>query len=186
MTKLKKIIDKFEKKSLSNKNWINSWVKIINESLFLLIRSLFNKDANTTLSIQNLRKEFEVRIYIKKEEKIKKIIIAIINNIINKVYKTNIEATLSIREKKIIVVERQFDIVIFKIKTKKSKRILKKNNFWTKKILSNASLCKVNYSIIIYKVKVKSILKNIKKDNAKTFIKINNYIYSKIIINKTK
>ena len=50
------------------------------------------------------------------------------NNVINKARDTNVEAILSIR-KNIIIVKRRFDIVIFRVKTKKSKRILKKNNF---------------------------------------------------------
>jgi len=126
-----------------------------------------------------------VKIYIKRVKKIKRVITIITNNIISRIRDTNIEATLSIH-KNIIIVKRQFNIVIFEVKTKKSKKILKKNNFETKKILSNASLRKVNDNIIIYKIKVKSIFKNIEKNNTKIFIKINNYIYSKIIINKTK
>ena len=96
--------------------------------MLLLVRSSFNKDANTTLSIQSFRKEFEVKVYIKKEKKIKRIIIATINNIIKRVYNTNVEATLLVR-KNIMIVKRRLDIVIFRIKTKKSKKILKKNNF---------------------------------------------------------
>ncbi len=87
---------------------------------------MFNKNAHVILLIQNLRKKFEIKIYIKREKKIKKIIIATTNNIIDRIYETNIEATLSIR-KNIIAIRRQFDLVIFWVKTKKIKRILKKN-----------------------------------------------------------
>jgi len=169
LTRFKKIIDKFEKKSISNKNWVNNWVKIINKSLLLLVRSFSNKNASIALLVRSLRKEFEVRVYIKKKEKIKRIIITTINNIISRIRDANVGATLLVR-KNIIIVKRQFNIVIFKVKIKKSKRILKKNNFWTKKILSNASLRETNYNIIIYEIKVENMLKNIKKDDTKIFI----------------
>jgi len=51
-------------------------------------------------------------------------------------------------------------------------------------MLSNASLRKVSYNIIIHKIRIKKIFKNIEKNDAKTLIKINNYIYSKVIIDK--
>ncbi len=95
--------------------------------MFLSIRSLFNKNANITLLIRSFRKEFEVKVYIKKEKKIKKIIITTINNIINRICNANVEATLSIR-KNIIIVKKQFNIVIFRVKTKKSKQLLNKKN----------------------------------------------------------
>ncbi len=88
--------------------------------MFLSIRSLFNKNANTTLLIQSFRKEFEIKVYIK-INKIKRVIITTINNIINKVRDANVEATLLIR-KNIIIVKRQFNIVIFRIKIKKNKK----------------------------------------------------------------
>jgi len=53
-------------------------------------------------------------------------------------------------------------------------------------MLLNASLCKVNYNIVVHKIRVKKMFKNIKKDDVKTLIKINNYIYSKVTINKIK
>ena len=96
--------------------------------MLLSIRNSLNKDANIILLIQSLRKEFEVRVYIKREKKIKKVISTITNNIIDKIRNANVEATLLIR-KNIIAIKRQLDIVVFKVKTKKSKRILKKNNF---------------------------------------------------------
>ncbi len=77
------------------------------------------------LLIQNLCEKFEVKVYIKKKKKIEKIIIATTNNIINKARDIDIKAILLIC-KNIIIIKKRFDIVIFRIKTKKSKRILKK------------------------------------------------------------
>jgi len=185
LTRLEKIVDKFEKKSILDKNWINSWVKIISKNLLLLAWSLFNKDANIAPLVRSFHEEFEVRVYIKREKKIKRIITTITNDIIDRARNIDVKAAFLVR-KDIIIVRKQFDIVIFRIKIEKSKRILKKNNFWTKKILSNASLREANYDIIVYKIKVESILKNIEKNDAKTFIKINNCLYLRVIIDKTK
>ncbi len=96
--------------------------------MLLLIRSSFNKDANTTLLVRSFCKKFEIRVYLKKKEKIKKIITTTTNNIISKARNANVKAMFSIY-KNIIIVKRQFDIVILKIKIEKSKKILKKNNF---------------------------------------------------------
>ncbi len=93
--------------------------------MLLLVRNSFNKNTYRALLIQNLCKEFEVKVYIKKKEKIKRVIIATINNIINKIRNANIETTF-FNTQNIIIIKKQFDIVIFKIKTKKNKRILKK------------------------------------------------------------
>ena len=149
------------------------------------IRSLFNKNVRRILLVQSLCKKFKIKIYIKKKKKIKKIITITTNNRINRIRETNTKATLSIY-KNIIAIKRRLDFVIFQLKIKESKRILKKNNFWTKEILSNASLREINFEIIIYKVRVASISKNIKKNDAKTFIKVNNCIYSKVTINNIK
>ncbi len=130
------------------------------------IQSLLNKSARITLLIESLRKKFKIKIYIKKEKKIKRIIATTTNNIINQIYKTNTKTTLSIY-KNIRAIRRRFDLVIFRIKTKKNKRVLKKNNFWTKKILSNANLRKVNFEIIIYKIRVKSIFKKYREKQRK-------------------
>ncbi len=105
---------------------------MINKNLLLSTRNSFNKNANTTLSTQNFCEKFEIRIYIKKEEKIKRIITTTTNNIIDKARDTNVETIFSIR-KNIIIVKRRFDIVIFRVKTKKSKKILKKTIFEQKK-----------------------------------------------------
>jgi len=88
----------------------------------LSIRNLLNKNARVILSIQSLREKFEIKIYIKREKKIKKIIVTTINNIIDRIRETNTKATLLIY-KNIIAIRRQFDFVIFRIKIKESKKI---------------------------------------------------------------
>ncbi len=86
--------------------------------------------------------------------------------------------------KNIKIIKRYLKLFIFKIITKSNKEILEKNNFYIKKILSNASLRKVNYNIIVYKSRVKKIFENIVKKRVTIFIKINKNIYLKIVIKK--
>lgn len=86
--------------------------------------------------------------------------------------------------KNIKIIKRYLKLLIFKIITKSNKEILEKNNFYIKKILSNASLRKVNYNIIVYKSRVKKIFENIVKKRVTIFIKINKNIYLKIVIKK--
>jgi len=51
-------------------------------------------------------------------------------------------------------------------------------------MLLNTNLRKVNYNVIVHEIRIKRMLKNIKKNDAKTLIKINNYIYSRVTIEK--
>ena len=134
-------------------------IKIINKNLLLSIRSSLNKNVCVILLVQNFRKKFEIKIYIRKEYKIKKIITITTNNIVSRIRKINTRATLLIY-KNIIAIKNQSNFVIFRIKTKESKRILKRNNSWTKKILLNINLCEVNFEIVIHKIKEESMFKN--------------------------
>ena len=74
--------------------------------------------------------------------------------------------------------------MIFWIKMKSSKRTLKKNNFWIKKILLNACLHEVSFEIVIHEIRIEEMSKNIEKKEIKTLIKINKDIHSKIMIEK--
>ncbi len=78
------------------------------------------------------------------------------------------------------------DLLIFQIKTKDSKKILKENDFWIKEMSLNISLHEVSFEVIVHEVKVKEMFKDIEKKKAKTLIKINKDIYSEIMIKKIK
>jgi len=66
--------------------------------------------------------------FIKKEKEIKRIIIITTKNIINSAQKVDVDKTLLMR-KNIEIIKRQLNLLIFRVKTKNSKKILKKNNF---------------------------------------------------------
>ena len=107
----------------------------------------------------------------------------ITKNIVNKTKNVVVAKILSTR-KNIEIIKRRSRLFIFKIKTKKNKKILEKNDFWIKKILSSASTRNVNYDVMIHEMKMKKMSQNMKKKNAKTFTKINASIHSRMKINK--
>ncbi len=88
--------------------------------------------------------------------------------------------------KNIETMKKWLNLLIFWIKTKDSKKILKKNDFWIKEISSNTSLHEVNFKIMIHEIKVEEMFKNIKKKTMKTLIKINKDIHLKMMIEKVE
>ncbi len=97
----------------------------------------------------------------------------------------NINEMLSMH-KNIETMKKWLNLLIFWIKTKDSKKILKKNDFWIKEISSNARLHEVNFKIMIHEIKVEEMFKNIKKKTMKTLIKINKDIHLKMMIEKVE
>jgi len=183
LKKLKKIIDKLEKKLVKNKKRVDNWTKRVRKKSITFFRSYFNLSVDIASSIRNFYKKFEIKIFIKSEKKIKRIIIITTKNIVNWARKIDVNKTLFAR-KNIEIIKRRLKLLIFRIKTKNNKKILKKNNFWIKKISLNASLREASYNIVVHKIKIKKMLKNIKKKKTKMFIKINKNIYLKITIEK--
>ncbi len=106
-------------------------------------------------------------------------------NIVRWVKKINIDEML-LMCKNIETMKRWSNLLIFQVKMKDSKKILKKNDFWIKKILLNINLCKVSFKIVIHEIKIEEMFKDIKKKKIKAFIKINKDIYLKMMIEKVK
>ncbi len=67
---------------------------------------------------------------------------------------------------------------------KSSKRTLKKNDFWIKKISLNAYLHEISFKVVIHEIKIEEMFKNIKKKKMKALIKINKNIHSEMMIEK--
>ncbi len=88
--------------------------------------------------------------------------------------------------KNIKTMKRWSNLLIFWIKIKDSKRILKKNDFWIKEISLNASLHEVSFKIVIHKIRIEEMFKNIEKKRMKALIKINKDIHLKMMIKKVK
>jgi len=132
LKKLKKIINKLEKELVKNKKRINNWAKKANKKLIILFRSYLSLNVNIALLMQNFYKKFEVKIFIRSKEKIKRIITTTTKNIVNWTKKINVNETLLAR-KNIEIIKRRLRLLVFKIKIKNNKKILKKKTFELKR-----------------------------------------------------
>ncbi len=185
LKRLKKIMSKLKKKFAKKKKCIDNWVKRANKKSTMSFESHLVLNVDVASSVQNYYKKFEIKIFVKEEEKIKKIMMTTTENIVRWARKIDVDETLLTR-KNIETMKRWSNLLIFQVKTKDSKRILKKNNFWIKEISSNASLHEVSFKIVIHEIKVEEMSKDIKKKRMKVLIKINKDIHSKIMIKKVE
>ncbi len=185
LKRLKKIMSRLKKKFAKKKKCVNNWAKKVNEKSMTSFESYLVLSVNVASSVQNHCKKFEIKIFVKEKEKIKKIMMITIKNIVRWARKIDIDKMLSMC-KNIKTMKRLLNLLIFQVKMKDSKRILKKNDFWIKEISSNVSLHEVSFKIVIHEIKVKEMSKDIEKKKVKVLIKINKDIHSKMMIEKVK
>ncbi len=185
LKRLKKIISRLEKKFMKKKRRVDNWAKRANEKSMTSFENHLVLSVDVASSIQNHCKKFKIKIFIKEKEKIKRIMMITTENIVRWVREIEVDEMLSTR-KNIKTMKKWSNLLIFWVKTKDSKRILKKNDFWIKEVSLNASLCKVNFKIVIHEIKVKEMFKDIKKKRMKTLIKINKDIHLKMMIKKVE
>ncbi len=183
LKRLKKIMSKLEKKFMKKRKHVDSWAKRASMKLMTSFESHFVFNVNISSSVQNHCKKFEVKIFIKEEEEVKRIMMIIMKNIVRWLKEIDVNETLSMC-KNIETIKKWLRLLIFWIKMKSSKRTLKKNNFWIKKISLNTCLCKVSFEVVIHEIKVEEMFKNIKKKEMRTLIKINKDIHSEMMIKK--
>ncbi len=160
-------------------------MKRANEKSTTSFESYLVLSVNVVSSVWNHCKKFKVKIFVKEKKKIKRIMMITTENIVRWVKEIDVDETLSTR-KNIKTMKRWSNLLIFQVKIKDSKRILKKNDFWIKEISSNASLREVRFKIVIHEIKIKEMSKDIEKKRAKALIKINKDIHSKMMIEKVK
>ena len=185
LKRLKKIMSRLEKKFMKKKRRVDNWMKRANKKSMMLFESHLVFNADVASSVQNHCKKFKIKIFIKKKEKIKRIMMITTENIVRWVREIDVDKTLSMC-KNIKTMKKWLNLLIFWVKTKDSKRILKKNNFWIKKISLNISLHEVSFKIVIHEIKIEEMSKDIKKKRMKALIKINKDIHSKMMIEKVK
>ncbi len=176
-------MSKFEKKFMKKRKHIDSWAKKVSMKLMTLFESHLVFNIDILLSMQNHCKKFEVKIFIKEKEEVKRIMMITIKNIVRWAREIDINEML-LTCKNIKMMKRWSKLLIFWIKMKSSKRTLKKNDFWIKEISSNACLCKISFKVMIHEIKVEEMSKNIKKKETRTLIKINKSIHSEMMIEK--
>ncbi len=185
LKRLKKIMSRLKKKFMKKKRRVDNWMKRANKKSMMLFESHLVFNADVASSVQNHCKKFKIKIFIKKKEKIKRIMMITTENIVRWVREIDVDETLSMC-KNIKTMKKWSNLLIFWVKTKDSKRILKKNNFWIKKISLNISLHEVSFKIVIHEIKIEEMSKDIKKKRMKALIKINKDIHSKMMIEKVK
>ena len=185
LKRLKKIMSRLEKKFTKKKKHIDNWAKKANEKSTTSFESHLVLSVDVTSLMQNHCKKFKIKIFIKKKEKIKRIMITTTKNIVKWTREINVDKMLLTR-KNIETMKRWLNLLIFQVKTKNSKRILKKNDFWIKEISLNISLYEVSFKIVIHEIRIEEMFKDIEKKRMKALIKINKDIHLKMMIEKVK
>jgi len=185
LKRLKKITDRLEKEFMKKRKHVDSWAKKVSMKSTTLFESHLIFNVNILSSMQNHCKKFEVKIFIKEKEKVKRIMMITIKNIVRWAREIDINEML-LTCKNIETMKRWLKLLIFQVKMKSSKKTLKKNNFWIKKILLNACLCKISFEVVIHEIKIEEMFKNIEKKEMRMLIKINKDIHSEMMIKKIK
>ncbi len=125
LTRLERVANRLEKKStIKEKKKTKSWVKKMSEGLANLSRSR----ADATPPTRNTCEEFEIKVYIKEDEEAKRIMAATTKNIVERAREVDVDKTLSTR-KDIEAIKRRPELIVFRVKTENSKKILKENDF---------------------------------------------------------
>ena len=185
LKRLKKIMSRLKKKFAKKKKHIDNWAKRANEKSTTSFENHLVLSVDVASSMQNHCKKFKIKIFVKEKKKIKRIMMITIKNIVKWAREIDVNEMLSTC-KNIKIMKRWSNLLIFQVKTKDRKKILKKNNFWIKEILLNASLHEVSFKIVIHEIKVEEMFKDIEKKKAKALIKINKDIHLKMMIEKVK
>ncbi len=183
LKRLKKIMSRLEKEFMKKRKHVDSWTKKVSMKSMTSFENHLVFNVNILSSVWNHCEKFEVKIFIKEKEKVKRIMMTTTKNIVRWVKEIDVDKTLSTR-KNIKTMKRWLKLLIFWVKMKNSKRTLKKNNFWIKEISSNVYLHEVSFEVVIHEIKIKEMFKNIKKKEMRMLIKINKDIHSKIMIKK--
>jgi len=183
LKRLQKITSRLEKEFVKKRERVDSWAKRASVKSTTSFEShlVFNVDISS--SVWNHCEKFEVKIFIKEEEEVKRIMTTTTKNIVRWAREIDVDETLSTR-KNIETMKRWSRLLIFRVKTKSSKRTLKENDFWIKEISSNACLRETSFEVVIHEIRIEEMSKNIEKEGARALIKINKDIHSKVTIEK--
>ncbi len=94
LKRLKKIMSKLKKEFVKKRKHVDNWAKRISMKSMISFKSHLVFNVNILLSMQNYCKKFEVKIFIKEEEEVKRIMTTITKNIVRWVRKIDINKTL--------------------------------------------------------------------------------------------
>ena len=176
-------MSRLEKKFMKKRKHIDSWAKKVSMKSTTSFESHLVFNVNISSSIQNHCEKFEVKIFIKEKEKVKRIMMITTKNIMKWVREIDVDEML-LTHKNIEMMKRWLKLLIFWVKTKNSKKTLKKNDFWIKEISLNVCLREISFEVVIHEIRIEEMSKNIEKKEAKALIKINKDIHSEMMIKK--
>ncbi len=94
LKRLKKIMNKLEKNFMKKRKHVDSWAKRMSMKLTTSFESYFIFNINISSSVQNHYEKFEVKIFIKEEEEVKKIMMIITKNIVRWAREIDVDKTL--------------------------------------------------------------------------------------------
>ena len=183
LKRLKNIMSRLEKEFVKKRKHVDSWAKRTSVKSMTSFENHLVLNVDISSSVQNYCEKFEVKIFIKEEAEVKKIMTTIMKNIVRWAREIDVDETLSTC-KNIETMKKWLRLLIFWIKMKSSKKIFKKYDFWIKEISLNACLHEISFEVVIHEIRIKEMSKNIKKKEMRTLIKINKNIHSKMMIEK--
>ena len=95
LKRLKKIMSRLEKKFTKKKRRVDNWVKRVNKKSMTSFENHFVLSINVVSSVQNHYKKFKIKIFIKKKEKIKRIMTTTTENIVRWAREIDVDEMLS-------------------------------------------------------------------------------------------
>ncbi len=98
LKRLKKIMSRLEKEFMKKRKHVDSWAKRASVKLMTSIESHLVFNINILSSVQNHCEKFEVKIFIKEKEEIKRIMIITMKNIVKWMKEIDINKTLLTRK----------------------------------------------------------------------------------------
>ncbi len=98
LKRLKKITSRLEKKFTKKKRRVDNWMKRANEKSMTSFESHLVFSADVASSVQNHCKKFEIKIFVKEKEKIKRIMTTTTKNIVRWMREIDVNKTLSTRK----------------------------------------------------------------------------------------
>ncbi len=128
LKRLKKIMSRLKKEFMKKREHVDSWAKRMSMKSTISFESYLMFNINISSSVQNHCEKFEVKIFIKEKEKVKRIMTTTTKNIVRWAREIDVDEMLLTR-KNIKTMKRWLKLLIFQIKTKSSKKTLKKNDF---------------------------------------------------------
>ncbi len=98
LKRLKKIMSKLEKEFMKKRKHVDSWAKKVSMKSMTSFENYLMFNVNISLSMQNHCEKFEVKIFIKEKEEVKRIMMITMKNIVKWAREIDVDKTLSTRK----------------------------------------------------------------------------------------